>query len=107
MRPRVQRASGIPCALFIFEGERFLANLGRIAPREREGVFTAVIVREGGRSSIPETLMIESKGRSVLDHPPSRVTTALCGMAPTTSLRERRSNPLLMPPDGLLRLRSQ
>src|SRR5258706_2638179 len=28
---------------------------------------SAVIAREGGRSSIPETLMIESKGRGVLD----------------------------------------
>jgi hypothetical protein len=29
----------------------------------------AVIVRECGRSSIPETLMIESRGRGVLDRP--------------------------------------
>src|SRR4051794_30318541 len=39
MRPRVQRASGIPCALFISEGERFLPQLGRTAPRERETVL--------------------------------------------------------------------
>jgi hypothetical protein len=29
MRPRVQRAPGIPCALFIFEGGKSPANLGR------------------------------------------------------------------------------
>jgi hypothetical protein len=28
-----------------------------------------VIAREGGRSSIPETLMMESRGRGVLDRP--------------------------------------
>ena len=27
-RPRVQRASGIPCALFVFEGERYLQTSG-------------------------------------------------------------------------------
>ena len=36
MRPRVQRASGIPCALFTFEGVKFPANLGRNTPRECE-----------------------------------------------------------------------
>jgi hypothetical protein len=47
----------------------FLANLGRIAPRECEGVFanpSAVIAREGGRSSIPETPVFESISRGVL-----------------------------------------
>src|SRR5881227_1461980 len=38
-------------------------------------MLSAVIVREGGRSSIPETSMIEPKGRDVLDHP-ARVTTS-------------------------------
>ena len=42
------------------------ANLGRSASRECETV-SAVIVREGGRSSIPETAMIEPIGRGVLD----------------------------------------
>jgi hypothetical protein len=36
---------------------------------------SVVIVREGGRSSIPETPVIEPKGRSVLDTPPARGTT--------------------------------
>ena len=34
MRPRVQRASGIPCALWIEEGAEILAKLGRNASRE-------------------------------------------------------------------------
>jgi hypothetical protein len=36
-RPRVQRAPGIPCALAL-EGGKLIAKLGRIAPRECEGV---------------------------------------------------------------------
>ena len=36
---------------------------------------TTVIARESGRSSIPETLMMESKGRGVLDTPHSRSMT--------------------------------
>jgi hypothetical protein len=46
MRPRVQRASGIPCALLTFEGGKDFENLGRIAPREREGAFTVILRRE-------------------------------------------------------------
>src|SRR6478735_11403594 len=34
-RPRVQRAPGIPCSLFSFEGQRH-PNLGQITPRESE-----------------------------------------------------------------------
>ena len=37
-RPRVQRASGFPCALFLQRVRKFPANLGRNAPRDREGV---------------------------------------------------------------------
>jgi len=69
-RLRVHWASGIPCAL-CFLGERFL-QLGRIAPRGR-GVmsdeYLFVIAREGGRSSVPETLIMKSKSRGVLDRP--------------------------------------
>jgi hypothetical protein len=39
--------------------------------------LSTVIVREGGRSSIPETLMIESKSRGVLDTPHARGMTAV------------------------------
>jgi hypothetical protein len=52
MRPRVQRAPGIPCALFIFEGEEFHANLGRDAPRECESV-SSVIASEAKQSILP------------------------------------------------------
>ena len=73
------------------------ANEGK--PRRSLGVAGT------GRPSIPETPMIEPRSRGVLDHPPSRVTTALCGAAPSTSLpatnaerlrkgAKRRSNPL-------------
>jgi len=34
-----------------------------------ESTFTTVIAREGGRPSIPEKLMLESKGRGVLVTP--------------------------------------
>src|SRR5258708_38645624 len=39
-RPRVQRASGIPCALFIFEGGKFPAKLARNPRRDREFMFS-------------------------------------------------------------------
>jgi hypothetical protein len=35
--------------------------------REKAASHSTVIVREGGRSSIPETLMKEPMGRGVLD----------------------------------------
>src|SRR5712672_3257329 len=73
-----------------FRGRRLLANLGRNAPRECEVAFTAVIVREGGRSSIPETPMIDPRGRSVLDAPPSRGMTATCDSDERQSLRRLR-----------------
>ena len=63
-RPRVQRAPGIPCSLFS-EGQ-VRANLGRNASREREVTFGRhPPLRNcalGGRSSIPETAVIEGRG---------------------------------------------
>ncbi len=51
--------------------------------------------------------MMESRSRGVLDTPPARGMTALCGAAPSPSLRgaERRSNPFsfFAQRDGLLR----
>jgi len=48
-RLRVHRAPGIPCALFI-EGvkelKEFLANLGRVASRDRGGVSGPVIASQ-------------------------------------------------------------
>jgi hypothetical protein len=40
-RPRVQRAPGIPCALFFREVRKLLSKLGRFAPRDRGVVFSA------------------------------------------------------------------
>jgi hypothetical protein len=45
--------------------------------RESADTHSPVIVREGGRSSIPETSMIESISCSVLDAPPSRGMTVV------------------------------
>src|SRR6185436_13348918 len=58
-------------------GTRFKQNLGRKSRRESADTYSPVIVREGGRSSIPETSMIESISRSVLDAPPSRGMTVV------------------------------
>ena len=43
-----------------------MQSSGRIC-RENVGSYSVVIVREGGRPSIPETPMIEPIGRGVLD----------------------------------------
>jgi hypothetical protein len=43
--------------------------------REIVASYSAVIVREGGRSSIPETAVIEPIIRGVLDPPPARGMT--------------------------------
>src|SRR6266404_2919509 len=110
-RPRVQRAPGIPCALFSFEGEEF-ESLGRDASRECEGIFSChrpppgrpngrPMTGSGGRSSIPETLMIRSRGRGVLDPPLSRRMTAVSGAAPSASLRATGSRECA--PDDRLR----
>jgi hypothetical protein len=73
---RAHRAPGIPCALFI---ERAASLWQTSGARRREiaklylfefGIYSpipAVIVREGGRSSIPETSAIEPISRGVLD----------------------------------------
>jgi hypothetical protein len=77
-RPRVQRAPGIPCALSSGGGNEFGKSSGKSC-REIANVYSVVIVREGGRSSIPEAAMIEPIGRGVLDAPPSRgMTTDGC-----------------------------
>jgi hypothetical protein len=44
MRPRVQRASGIPCALFISEGEEFHHNSGA-SRRGNAATHSVVIAR--------------------------------------------------------------
>jgi hypothetical protein len=47
MRSRVQRASGIPCALFTFEGETILKTSGKTS-RENAVTYSVVVTREGG-----------------------------------------------------------
>jgi hypothetical protein len=62
------------------------------------------IAHWGGRSSIPETPVIEPISRSVLDPPPSRGTTVVWRFSTSTSLRAQRSNPPLhLPRYGLPR----
>jgi hypothetical protein len=68
-RLRVHWAPGIPHAIL---GRKVLCTTRALAPRESGVVFdederatlSAVIVRESGRSSIPETLIMESRGRA-------------------------------------------
>src|ERR1700737_804896 len=64
-RPRVQRAPGIPCSLY-YRGTAFVQTSGA-SRREIADTYSVVIVRESGRSSIPEASVIESKSRGVLD----------------------------------------
>src|SRR5829696_8012748 len=45
--------------------------------RENAKSYSVVIVREGGRSSIPETAVIEPRSRSLLDTPHARGMTTV------------------------------
>ena len=56
--------------------DKVQARLGRVSCRENVASYSVVIVREGGRSSIPETPMINTIGRGVLDTPHARGMTA-------------------------------
>jgi hypothetical protein len=73
MRPRVQRAPGIPCSLFCFEGQTVPAMLGQIMPRERAAVsvaaFSTVVARERGRSSTPRPHGSIAAVSGILDRP--------------------------------------
>jgi hypothetical protein len=63
----VQRAPGLPCALFSW-GEREFAKLGQMMSRDR-GVVSAhsVIVRLDRTIQYSEALTMESRTRGVLD----------------------------------------
>jgi len=72
---RIERPA-FPAPSIFGEGETILQNSGALrreiaeSYREDERVkFSAVIAREGGRSSIPETPVMESRSRGVLDRP--------------------------------------
>jgi hypothetical protein len=86
MRPRVQRAPGLPCALF-FLGAELFANLGRRASREREGVFAAGSPHERSDMREPPVPDIASLIRAT-----STVARARSYVLPP-SLRAQRSNP--------------
>src|SRR5690349_8681491 len=58
--------------------------------RENADAHSAVIVREGGRSSIPETAGMEPISRSVLDTPHARGTTAEIVEPPRTKSQQLR-----------------
>ncbi len=106
----MRQAPGIPCALFFWANE--FAKLGCMR-RENAGAYLVVIVREGGRSSIPETPMIESIGRSVLDTPHARGMTVFSRWrfayvdAPSTQNNSQQIAPasewrLRLPPSALM-----
>jgi hypothetical protein len=97
----VHWAPGIPHALF---GRKINAQLGRIAPRDRKAVFAnrlsdchrpsagrpngRPMTGSGGRSSIPELSVIESRSRGVLDTAHGRGMTACVG-APSIIASQR------------------
>src|SRR5437773_6537851 len=71
-RPRVQRAPGLPCALI---GRELRSSLGRALRREIADAYSVSSPGLTGRPSIPETAVIESMSRGVLDAPLSRSMT--------------------------------
>ena len=80
MRPRVQRASGSPCALWIGEGGKFTCKArAQCAARMRSHIRCRPRgVRNCARGrgpSIPETPIVEPRGRGVLGPPLSRAMT--------------------------------
>src|SRR6478736_9109882 len=101
-RPRVQRAPGLPCALCLEGHGNHWQNSGA-SRRENVAAHSVVIVRESGRSSIPETPMIEPRSRGVLDRPPSRATTAVIGDThyPTSFRGARSASPESISPQRL------
>jgi hypothetical protein len=68
--------------------------------REIAASYSVVIVREGGRSSIPETAVIESISRGVLDTPPARGMT-VNAWRETNATSIPRDDLALVPMNGL------
>jgi hypothetical protein len=60
----VQRAPGIPRALCFYSGRNFHAQLGRIAPRECEGVFG--VIARSGLSAVAQRAKAEATKQSIL-----------------------------------------
>jgi len=89
-RPRVQQAPGLPCALYFDEGPNEDAKLGRQrAARMPHHIQLSSPRRRG--SSIPETVMIEPMGCSLLD-PRLRGDDGGARIANFPSLRAKRNN---------------
>jgi hypothetical protein len=74
MRPRVQRAPGLPCVPLVFWGERH-ANLGQTMSRE----CCCSSSSANADDPVSEELVIEPRTRGVLDTPPSRSMTVSGG----------------------------
>jgi hypothetical protein len=66
---RRSNPSFFPVVLWIASRSLSSGAHSRDPVARNDDTSSAVIVRESGRSSIPETLMIESRGRGVLDRP--------------------------------------
>src|SRR5438477_6293649 len=64
----------------VWRGRETPARLGRDPRREIASTHSAVIARLDRATQYPETLMIKSRSRGVLDHPLSRMTTAAGGV---------------------------
>jgi hypothetical protein len=81
-------------------------DFGRIAPREREVMsgekISVVVARACGRSSIPETPMMEPRGRDVLVTPHARGMTPVRARVHLTTLLPRSDK---MPLDRAAALR--
>src|SRR3981081_2576510 len=99
-----------PRPLFLWRETKGKTRANRAAG-SRRCVLSVVIARAGGRSSIPETAVIESRSRGVLDHPLSRVMTSFASLrgangsrecAPDDRLRDEAIHTSLWR-DGLLR----
>jgi hypothetical protein len=55
----VHRASGIPCALTLLKAREFLANLGRVASRDRGGMSCPVIASVAKQSRLLTRLELD------------------------------------------------
>jgi hypothetical protein len=71
----------MPSRLFEIQQAHLRDPLARNDQRVKRVAPSSVIAREGGRSSIPETLLAERSGRGVLDAPLSRGMTTSPGTA--------------------------
>jgi hypothetical protein len=85
MRPRVQRAPGIPCALSLQERDNEISKLGRKTRRENAASHSVVIARLDRATSIPEAAVIEPMSRGVVVPRLSR------GMTTVVDYRRRRA----------------